>query len=183
MPLSRARFEAVTYHTCKADKYGNIVLDGRHRYSSDPSLAGQELIVGAGAFEVSVFDPRDTLVATHERGYGKRPTESVHPVSQLALLARKPGGWPDSRVRASLPDGLRGWMDAAEPSDRGRVLRMLRDVTEESGYASAVEALSRMAAAGSGMDAATASLLAAGIANGREVITYDEPVECPDPRR
>lgn len=60
---------------------------------------------------------------------------------------------------------------------------MLRDVTEESGYASAVEALSRMAAAGSGMDAPTASLLAAGIANGREVITYDEPVECPDQRR
>ena len=177
MPLPPTRFEAVTYHTCKADKYGNVVLDGRHRYSSDPSLAGQELIVGAGAFEVSVFDPKGTLVATHERGYGKKPTESVHPVSQLALLARKPGGWPNSRVRSSLPEGLRGWMDAAEPSDRGRVLRILRDVTEESGYASAVEALSRMADAGSGMDAATASLLAAGIANGREVITYDEPVD------
>ena len=68
-------------------------------------------------------------------------------------------------------------MDAAEPADRGRVLRILRDVTEESGYASAVEALSRMADAGSGMDAATASLLAAGIANGREVVTYDEPVD------
>ena len=27
------------------------------------------------------------------------------------------------------------------------------------------------------MDAATASLLAAGIANGREVVTYDEPVD------
>ena len=59
-----------------------------------------EIVIGANsAFEVSVFDPRGTLVATHERGYGKRPTESVHPVSQLALLARKPGGWPNSRVR------------------------------------------------------------------------------------
>lgn len=97
MPLPPRRLEAVTYSRHVADKYGNVVLDGRHRYSCDPSLAGQELIVGAGAFEVSVFDPRDTLVATHERGYGNRPTESVDPVSQLALLARKPGGWPNSK--------------------------------------------------------------------------------------
>ena len=62
-------------------------------------------------------------------------------------------------------------------ADRGRVLRILRDVTEQSGYACAVEALARMAEAGSGMDAATASLLADGIANGREVVTYDEPVD------
>ena len=124
-----------------------------------------------------MFDPRGTLVATHDRGYGKKPTESVNPVSQLALLARKPGGWPNSRVRSSMPDSLRGWMDAAEPADRGRVLRILRDVTEESGYSNALAALERMVEAGSGMDAATASVLASGMANGRGVVTYDEPVD------
>lgn len=179
MPLPPTGFEAVTCRTCRADRYGNVVLDGRHRYSSDPSLAGRELVVGAGAFEVSVFDPKGTLVAAHDRGYGSRPTESVHPAGQLALLARKPGGWPNGRVRSSMPDALRGWMDAAEPAGRGRVLGMLRDVTEESGYSNALAALERMVEAGPGMDAATAGVLASGMANGRGVVTYGEPADMP----
>ena len=36
----------------KADKYGIVTVEGRHRYAAGPEHAGRELIVGLRAFEV-----------------------------------------------------------------------------------------------------------------------------------
>lgn len=177
MPLPESRFNAVSYGRLTADKYGNVVVDGRHRYSSDPSLGGCKVIVGQGAFEVAIYDSDGTLVATHPRSFGDKPTESIDPVSTLSLLCRKPNGWHESRVRASLPDDLREWLDRAEAPDRNRALRILRDVNERSGWSPAVEALQSITSSGGSVDLATATVLASGIANGRGVVTYDEPVD------
>ena len=179
-PLPEAPFAAVSYSTRKADKYGNVTLDGCHRYSTDPAYGRCELIVGEGAFEVAIYDMDGTLVAAHPRAYGKKPTESVDPVSQLALLCRKPGGWTDSRVRTALPDDLREWMDSQEAPERARTLRLLRDVCEESGWSPAVEAMARAVEAGGSVDRATVGILAGGIANGRGVVEYDEAVDMSD---
>ena len=179
-PLPEAPFSAVSYSTHKADKHGNVTLGGCHRYSTDPAYGRCELIVGEGAFEVAVYDMDGTLVATHPRAYGKKPTESVDPVSQLALLCRKPGGWADSRVRTALPDDLREWMDSQEAPERAKTLRLLRDVCEESGWSPAVEAMARAVEAGGSMDRATVGILAGGIANGRGVVEYDEAVDMSD---
>ena len=110
-PLPDSRFSAVSYTEHKADKYGNVVLDGRHRYSTDPAYANCRLIVGAGAFDVDIYDREGAHIVTHERGWGDKPTESIEPVSQLALLCRKPGGWHESRVRSALPDDVRRWIE------------------------------------------------------------------------
>lgn len=176
-PLPDSRFSAVSYTEHKADKYGNVVLDGRHRYSTDPAYANCRLIVGAGAFDVDIYDREGAHIVTHERGWGDKPTESIEPVSQLALLCRKPGGWHESRVRSALPDDVRRWIDDADAAGRGKALRVLRDVASESGWGPAVAALSSIVGAGGSMDRATASILAASEANGRGVVDYDEPVD------
>ena len=179
-PLPKAPFAAVSYSTHKADKYGNVTLDGCHRYSTDPAYGQCELIVGEGAFKVDIYDAGGALIATHPREYGKKPTESIDPVSQLALLCRKPGGWTDSRVRSALPDDLREWMDSQEPPARAKTLRLLRDVCEENGWSSTVKAMARVVEAGGSIDRATVGILAGGIANGRGVVEYDEAVDMSD---
>lgn len=176
-PLPDSRFAAVSYTKHKADKHGNVVVGGRHRHSTDPAYANCRLIVGAGAFDVDIYDSEGTHIVTHERGWGDKPTESVDPVSQLALLCRKPGGWHESRVRSALPDEVRQWIDDADAAGRGKALRVLRDIANDSGWGPAVTAVSSIIGAGGSMDRATASILAASEANGRGVITYDEPVD------
>ena len=180
LPLPEAPFKAVSWQRTKADKYGNVVLDGRHRYSSAPELGGCELIVGKCAFDVEIYDSAGTHVATHERAYGDRPTESVEPASQLPLLCRKPNGWPNNRVRASMPDDLREWADSLEHEPRKEFLRVLRDVTAQSGYGPAVEAAARIVGLGSAPDRASVTVLAAGICNGRGVVDYADPVDMSD---
>ena len=180
LPLPDAPFEAVTWQRMKADKYGNVVLGGRHRCSSAPGLGGCELIVGKCAFDAEVCDSSGTHVATHPRAYGDRPTESVEPASQLPLLCRKPNGWPNSRVRASLPGGLREWADRLEPEPRKEFLRVLRDVTAQSGHAPAVEAAARIVELGDEPDRASVTVFAAGICNGRGIVDYGEAVDTSD---
>lgn len=176
-PLPETPFSAVSYSTRKADKHGDVTLDGRRRCSADPAYGRCGPIVGGGAFEVVIYDMDGTPVAEHPRAYGRKPTESVDPASRLALLCRKPGGWVDGRVRTSLPDDLRERTGAQQAPDRAKTLGLLRDVCEESGRPPAVEAMARVVEAGGGVDRATVGVLAGGIADGRGAVVYDEPVD------
>lgn len=71
LDLPAAEFKAMGFKRMRADKYGNIAPGGRHRCSSAPELAGAELIVGKGAFEVEVYDERGTLIVAHGRAWGR----------------------------------------------------------------------------------------------------------------
>lgn len=175
--LPSSPFKAMSYKRMRADKYGNITLDGRHRYSSAPEFGSAELIVGKGAFDVEIYDAEGALIATHERAWGDRPTESVEPASQLSLLCRKPAGWPNSRVRADLADDLRAWIDGMDDEERRGALRIMRDVAAESGYAPMIGAMERMHALGTAVNRASVSLLAAEICNGRNVVDYEDAID------
>ena len=52
LALPETRFDVVTWKRMKADKYGIVTVEGRHRYAAGPGHAGRELIVGLRAFEV-----------------------------------------------------------------------------------------------------------------------------------
>ena len=84
-------FRAARVGTAKADKYGDAVVDGRHRYPLGPERGQRRVIVELGAFEASFYDPDGSPIARFERAYGDAPTRASDPVSQLALLCRKPG--------------------------------------------------------------------------------------------
>ena len=71
--LPEAAFAVVRYAHCKADKQGKVCVDGPHRYSTDPSLAGRRVIVGLGATAVTVYTESGELVCEHERQYGPAP--------------------------------------------------------------------------------------------------------------
>ena len=112
LPLPAKPFDVVTWTRMKADKYGNITVQGRHRYAAGPEHAGHEMIVGLRALEVEILDAEGKRVITHPRSYGDKPTDSGDPSSQLGLLCDRPAAWRNSRVRDAMPDPLREWIDA-----------------------------------------------------------------------
>ncbi len=132
--LPERPFRVVRWVRPKANRQGKFSCDGPHWYSSDPSLAGQELIVGLGATTVEVYTSGGAFVCAHERAYGGAPTDSSDPASQLPLLAAKAGGWHESRVRAALPDELRGHMDALDRTALRAELRIMRDQCAHAGW-------------------------------------------------
>ncbi|WP_419670298.1 Mu transposase domain-containing protein, partial [Bifidobacterium longum] len=69
------RFDVVTWRHMKADRYGVVTLEGRHRYSADRANAGRGVIVGLRALEVEVLDSSGKHLATHPRAYGQASTQ------------------------------------------------------------------------------------------------------------
>lgn len=91
-PLPSSSFDVVTYTRMKTDKYGKVCLEGRHRYSTDPSLGCTDVVVGKAAFEIRIYASDGELIATHNRAYGEVPTDSSDPSAQLSLLCVKQNG-------------------------------------------------------------------------------------------
>lgn len=102
LPLPAKPFDVVTWTRMKADKYGNVTVQGRHRYAAGPEHAGHEMIVGLRALEVEILDAEGKRVITHPRSYGDKPTDSGDPSSQLGLLCDRPAAWRNSRVRDAM---------------------------------------------------------------------------------
>lgn len=173
--LPERPFDVVRYERRRADKWGKITLEGHHRYSSDPAFSGARLIVALRATSVEFFTEDGELIARHPRAYGKAPTDTTDPASQLALLANKTGAWRNSRVREALPDDLRAHMDALDKSDLAAELRVMRDQCAHSGWRETVSAMASCLEGAGRIDEAGVALAAARAATGE--VVYDEPVD------
>ena len=159
-------FRAARVDAAKTDKYGDAVIDGRHRYPLGPERGQRRGFVELGAVEAAFYEPDGAPIATFERAYGEAPTRASDPVSQLALLCRKPGGWRNSAVRASIPESLSRAMVAMGKADRGAMRSMMRDVSSSSGFAATVRAMAALSGGGV-PSAAAVALSGACIAGGR----------------
>ena len=179
LPLPGKRFDVVTWRHMKADRYGVVTLEGRHRYSADRANAGRGVIVGLRALEAR--GPRLVGQASGDPSSGVRPGqhEQRGPVHAVALLCNKPAPWPNSRVRDALPDPLREWLDRQDRQTRNEALQTLKRVDRESGWANAVEAMLSILESTGGADRAGVTLLAARLAEGVAGIEYDD--DRPDP--
>ena len=173
--LPEAAFTVVRYAHCKADKQGKVCVDGPHRYSTDPSLAGRRVIVGLGATAVTVYTESGELVCEHERQYGSAPTDTANPASQLPLLTMKLGAWRNSGVREAIPDDLRDYMDGLGKKDLGGSLRIMRDQVDRRGWDAAVGAMEAALRLTGRLDEASVAIAAARAEGGS--ISYDEPVD------
>ncbi len=177
LELPADAFDVVSYKNMKCDKYGYVCLEGNHRYATDPAFAGKAVIVGRRAFDISIHTQEGDLICTHKRSYGKAPTSSDDPLTQLNVLCSKPAAWKNSQVRASLPDDLARAVDGMDRAERADALRCLRDVAKESGYDNAVAAMSESLSRLGAIDRASVEVIAACAQGGHAQIVYDDPAE------
>ena len=168
-------FNVVRYVTAKASKQGKVQVDGRHFYSTDPSLAGSTLVVGLGATKVSIYTEDGELVCEHERAYGSAPSDSANPASQLPLLSFKVGAWKNSQVRDALPGDVAAYMDRLGKPDLRAVLRTMDSQVGRYGWDGAVDAMSLALSSTGRLDESTVAMAAAG-ANSASIV-YDEPID------
>lgn len=173
--LPEKRFAVIDYVRRKADKYGKVKLDGVHLYSTDPALAGRELICGLGANRIEIYADDGSKVCAHERQYGGAPTDSCSPASQLPLLCTRPGVWLNNKVRGALSDTLRDHMDSLSKADLKEELRIMRDQNVHSGWEATRAAFDMALNATGRIDRASVAVCAARLDCSH--IAYDDPVD------
>ena len=178
LALPETRFDVVTWKRMKADKYGIVTVEGRHRYAAGPEHAGREPVVGLRAFEVRAASMPPGPASRRIRA----PTATTPPAAttrpcRSGCCGDRPGAWPNSQVREALPDPLREWLDGQERAVLAEGLRTLRQAERESGWANAVAAMAEILETTGGIDRAGVCLAAARHAAGTEPVAYDEPVD------
>ena len=112
LALPETRFDVAAWKRMKADKYGIVTVEGRHRYAAGPEHAGRELIVGLRAFEArAAAMPPGPASRRIRAPTATTPPAASGPSRGSGCRGDRPGAWPNSRVREALPDPLREWLD------------------------------------------------------------------------
>ena len=143
LPLPSVAFDTSLYTTARTDKYGRFTLDaGKHRYSASPAFCEETVRLHITSSEVTVMDTNLHEVVRHRRLYGDEH-ESMDWIPYLRYIARKPRSLKNSGIYAMMPDSMQIYMDGCESKDRGKVLKVLAELTERSGFESALTTINK----------------------------------------
>ncbi len=139
IPLPSVRFDTSKYARANTDKYGRFTLDGgKHRYSASPAFCADTVNLRITSSEVTVMDKDMHEVITHKRLYGDEK-ESMDWLPYLKYIAKKPRSLRNSGIYDMMPESMQMYMDSCKSSDRGRILKVLSDLTESTGFDSAIQ--------------------------------------------
>jgi len=140
LPLPKNPYEVCSYETVKTNTYAKFSLNGgRHIYSTAPKFANSRVLVKITAHEVIVLDENHREIVRHRRLYGNNKQESMNWLPYLTQLSRCPGALKYSGIYKMLPEPLKEYMDRCSRSKRSQTLKILANLTQDSGFEKAVE--------------------------------------------
>ena len=140
--LPEKPFDTAKYEQVLVDKWGKFTLnEGKHTYSAAPEYAGQTIWLKITAEYVTVIDSEQNEITVHRRLYGDEQQESMNWLPYLECIAKKPRSLRNSGIYPMLPETMRAYLDTCRNSDRGQILRMLCELTRNTGFESAVNTI------------------------------------------
>lgn len=167
LELPGVGFEAVRYESRRADRVGNLLVDG-NTYAAGSSFHGRLLTVGLGHETVQILDEHSAPVRTFPRVFGKQTETIFEPASLVPLLVTKPGAWSHSPLRSMVTDPVRGWLDKATATDRRRLFSAVDAACGTTGFDAAIQAADSLIQRGDEPDMAMLGMLARRLADGTE---------------
>ena len=121
----------MTVHT---NKYGKFTLnEGRHRYSTSSDYCDADVYLKITSIEVIVQDAQQHEIVRHRRLYGDE-AESMQWVPYLKDIARKPRSVFNTGIYELMPPTMQTFMHNCASSERGRVLKILAELTTRTGF-------------------------------------------------
>ncbi len=143
LELPRVAFDTSKYITVKTNGYGKFLLnDGLHEYSAAPKYANTRVLVKLTAYHVIVLDENHREVVRHNRLYGDYKQTSMQWLPYLNQLARRPGALKYTGIYNMLPQPVKEYLETLSKPDKGKVLRVIADLTQKNSFEKAVETIS-----------------------------------------
>jgi len=137
--LPEKPFDTASYEQVSVDKWGKFTLNGgKHTYSAAPEYAGQTIWLKITAEHIKVMDSAQNEITTHRRLYGNESQESMNWLPYLECIAKKPRSLRNSGIFPMLPETMRDYLNTCKNSDTGQILKMLCELTRNTGFESAL---------------------------------------------
>lgn len=165
LALPSSRFDPVQYEARKANKYGHVLI-AQNTYAAGPQFATRQVMVGLRHETVELLDEHGQVIRSFPRVFGRHPETITEPEMVLGALAREPGGWANSPIRAQFADPLKDWIDTADTGDRREFFAALDDASQATGFLTALDAAEQLVLDGADPSKASLGMLARRIAQG-----------------
>lgn len=140
LPLPDKAFDAARYETAVTNRWGRFTLEsGKHEYSVSPDHSETTVALKITAAQVIVMDMKQHLIVAHRRLYGDQKQSSMEWLPYLTAISRKPRSLFNSGLFDLMPESLQRYMKLCSSSDRGTILKVLAELTNRTGFDSAIQ--------------------------------------------
>ena len=141
MPLPTVWFDTSRVITgLKTDAYGRFTLEnGKHEYSSAPKFALGTVNVRLDSTFVTVLDDDYREIVTHKRLYGDERQSSMEWIPDLDYVSRHPRSLKNTGIYAMMPAAMQSYLNNCDGSQKKDVLHILSELTDLTGFESAVQ--------------------------------------------
>jgi len=131
-------FEVYLHQFAKADNYGKVKFDSRI-YSTSPNMAGHQVIVKAGAYDIEILDSDCNPIVKHKRLYGEEK-ESMYWIPYLELMSKRPTALKYTGLFNQLPDILKDYLSSCDYESKKQALKLFKKMTEQTNMDTAIAA-------------------------------------------
>ena len=123
----------------RTDAYGRFTLDnGKHEYSSAPKYANSIVNARLTSQTVTVLDSDYLEIVTHRRLYGDEHQSSMEWVPYLDYISRHPRALKNTGIYSMMPETMQTYLNNCSGSEKKDVLHVLSELTNRTGFESAV---------------------------------------------
>ncbi|WP_027630042.1 IS21 family transposase [Ruminiclostridium cellobioparum] len=136
--LPKVPFYVFLHEFAKADNYGKIKFDGRI-YSTSPDMAGRQVTIKAGAYDIDLLDDDCRPIVRHRRLYGEEK-EAMYWIPYLDLMSKRPTALKYSGLFNQLPGIMKEYLDQCDYERKKQSLKLLSRMTMTTGFDTAIEA-------------------------------------------
>ncbi|WP_094757312.1 IS21 family transposase [Parasporobacterium paucivorans] len=138
-PLPIIPFDLTGRTTLKANKWGKVYLNkGLHEYSVSPRHADTTVSVVFTSSLVIIQDENYREIVRHKRLYGAFKQQQMDWLPYLKQLSVRPRALKYTGIYEMMPKTVKEYLDSCSNKEVGQVLKVLAELTEHTGFESAV---------------------------------------------
>jgi hypothetical protein len=139
-PLPRTPFDLSGAGTAHTNGWGKFTINkGRHEYSVSPKHANAAVNLRFTSSTVTVLNGDMREIVVHRRLYGDEKQQSMEWLPYLRYIAQRPRSLRNTGIYDMMPGDMRIYLDACTDTERGKVLKVLSELTDRTGFESALQ--------------------------------------------
>ena len=143
-PLPEVEFDLTGKKVVTTNNWGKFYLHkGMHEYSVSPEYANMAVNLKLTSSHVIVLDENYREIVRHRRLYGDTKQQSMDWLPYLRQLSLRPRALKYSGIYELMPPALKQYIDGCSNTETGKVLKVLVELTNKTGFESALNTVNQ----------------------------------------